>query len=74
MRRPFLQIVSHLAIRSQWKHWIFPLFCMIPYLLALLWLVSRNQFWIAQVMLAPLVMMFAVISMALLLAKIEFRR
>lgn len=74
MRRPFLQILSHLVIRSQWKRWIFPFFCMIPYLLALLWLVSRHQFWIAQVMLAPLLMMTAVISMALLLAKIEFKR
>jgi len=48
--------LRHVWIRSQWQRWLFPVVCMVPYGVSLVWLVLRGQHWIAQVLLAPLVM------------------
>ena len=48
--------LRHVWIRSQWQRWLFPVLCTVPYGLSLLWLALRGQLWIAQVLLAPLVM------------------
>ena len=44
-----------------------------PYLVILLWLLSRGLVWVAQVLLAPLVMGGVLAGMTLWLAKQEFR-
>lgn len=68
------QKIRHIVIRSRWTKWLIPLLCSLPYIISLFWLVSRGQLWIAQIMLAPLVMLLAVITLGLVLAKLEFRR
>ena len=66
--------LRHLLIRSHWKKWLVPVICLIPYLFSLFWLILRGQSWIAQIMLTPLFMGFAVAVLGLLLARSEFRR
>jgi hypothetical protein len=61
----------HLWIRSRWRRWLFPLICSLPYLLSLFWLAQRGQIWIAQVLLAPLVMAAAIGVLTLVLARLE---
>ena len=43
-------------ITSRWQRWLFPACCAVPYLGILFWLLSRGLIWVAQVLLAPLVM------------------
>jgi hypothetical protein len=47
--------------------------CALPYLAALLWLVARQQIWIAQVLLAPLLMGLLLAMLTVWLARQEFR-
>ena len=61
----------HLWIRSRWRRWLVPLVCSVPYLLSLVWLALRGELWIAQVLLAPLVMALAIAGLTLLLARLE---
>ena len=68
------QQLRHFLIRSRWRRWLVPLMCAVPYLASLAWLVSRQQAWIAQIMLAPLVMTGLLAVLSLTLARFEFRR
>jgi hypothetical protein len=70
MRRPPLR---HWLIRSRWRLWLFPLLCALPYLASLLWLLIQGQAWIAQVMLAPLLMGAALAGLTAWLGWLEFR-
>jgi hypothetical protein len=63
----------HLLIRSRWQRWWFPALCVIPYGACLVWLLGRGLFWVAQVMLAPVVMGGAMAVLTLWLARQEFR-
>jgi hypothetical protein len=65
--------LRHWLIRMQWRHWIFPLLCSLPYVGSLLWIILRGQFWIAQVLLAPLFMGLVIALMTFWLAQQEFR-
>ena len=66
--------LRHLWIRSRWRRWLVPLLCALPYAGSLIWLLARQQAWIAQIMLAPLVMTALLALLSLLLARLEFRR
>jgi hypothetical protein len=70
---PIQARLRHWLIRSQWRRWWFPGFCALPYLASLMWLVVRQQLWIAQVMMAPLLMGLALSLLTLWLARQEFR-
>lgn len=63
--------LRHLWIRSQWHRWLFPVLCAVPYGLSLVWLALRGQVWIAQVLLAPLLMALAIAGLTLWLARCE---
>ena len=65
--------ISHFLIRSQWKRWLLPTICLIPYFGSVIWLFSRGLAWVGQVMLAPLIMgvLLALLTYGLALA--EFR-
>ena len=63
--------LRHLWIRSRWQRWLFPLVCALPYGLSLIWLLQRGQPWIAQVLLAPLLMGVAIALLTLVLARCE---
>lgn len=69
-----VQRIRHLLIRSRWRRWLVPLVCALPYLGALVWLLLRQQAWIAQIMLAPLLMTALLALLSLTLARVEFRR
>ena len=69
----FAQRVRHLLIRSRWRRWLVPVLCALPYLGALIWLLLRQQAWIAQIMLAPLVMPGLLALLSFVLARMEFR-
>lgn len=69
-----LLTLRHWLIRTRWRRWLLPLLCVLPYLASLLWLLLQGQAWIAQVMLAPLLMGLALAALTLLLARQEFRR
>ena len=56
MKFPFLVRLRHWFIISRWQKWLFPVVCCIPYLAILGWLLMRGLFWVAQVLLAPLLM------------------
>ena len=66
--------LRHVLIRSRWRRWLLPLLCSLPYLASLLWLLLINEAWIAQVLLAPLVMAGALAVLSFWLARQEFRR
>ena len=66
--------LRRLWIRSRWRRWLVPLICALPYGGALLWLLLRQQAWIAQIMLAPLLMTGLLALLTLVLARLEFRR
>jgi hypothetical protein len=66
--------LRHALIRSRWRRWLLPLLCSLPYLASLLWLLLIGEAWIAQVLLAPLVMAAVLGSLSLWLARQEFRR
>jgi hypothetical protein len=68
------QRLRHWLIRSHWRRWLVPLLCALPYLASLLWLLARGQLWIAQVMLAPVLMGAALAGLTVWLARLEFRR
>ena len=70
----FRQRFRHLLIRSRWRRWSVPVACAVPYLGSLLWLLSRGQVWVVQIMLAPLVMGALLAGLTLLLSHLEFRR
>ena len=59
-------------ITSRWQRWLFPACCGVPYLAILLWLLGRGLIWVAQVLLAPLVM-GVLAGMTFWLARQEFR-
>jgi len=65
--------LRHLLITSRWQRWLFPAICIVPYLAILVWLLSRGLFWVAQVLLAPLLMGAVLAALTLALAKAEFR-
>ena len=65
--------LRHLLIRSRWRRWLLPLLCSLPYLASLLWLLLIGEAWIAQVLLAPLVMAGAIGLLSLWLARQEFK-
>jgi len=68
------QRLRHLWIRSRWRSWLVPVLCALPYLGALVWLLCRHQAWIAQILLAPLLMTALLALLSLALAHAEFRR
>lgn len=68
------QRLHHRLIISRWRRWLLPLLCSLPYLASMLWLVVLGEGWIAQVLLAPLVMGALLALLTLWLAKQEFRR
>lgn len=72
MRLSFEQL-RHRWIRLQVRRWIGPALCAIPYVGSILWLLGRDQLWIAGVMLSPLLVMALLISLTWLLAQLEFR-
>ena len=69
---PLLTRIRHLVITSRWQRWLFPTICILPYLAILGWLLSRGLIWIAQVLLAPLLMGAVLGLMTLGLAMAEF--
>jgi hypothetical protein len=68
------QRLRHFWIRSRWRRWLVPVLCALPYLGALIWLLLRQQAWIAQIMLAPVLMTGLLAALSLVLARMEFRR
>ncbi len=65
--------LRHLLITSRWQRWLFPVICILPYLGILVWLLTRGLFWVAQVLLAPLLMGVVLAMLTFVLAKAEFR-
>ena len=65
--------LRHLLISSRWQRWLFPVICMVPYVGILVWLLTRGLVWVAQVLLAPLLMGAVLAMMTLFLAKVEFK-
>ena len=70
---PLLNRLQYLLIRSRWKKWIFPAICALPYLGSIFWLLSIGQVWIAQILVAPLVMTLLIAFLTFILARLEFR-
>ena len=66
--------LRHALIRSRWRRWLLPLICVLPYLLSVLWLMLIGESWIAQVLLAPLLMAGVLGLLSFWLARQEFRR
>ena len=62
----------HYWIRLQLRRWLVPALCTLPYLGALLWLIGRSMIWLAQIMLAPILMAAILWTMTWLLASKEF--
>ena len=70
---PAANRLLNLIIRTRWKRWIFPFLCSIPYFASIIWLISKQQLWIAQILLAPILMTLMLVGITFLLAKLEFR-
>jgi len=70
---PGLVRLRHLLITSRWQQWLFPALCSLPYVAILIWLLSRGLVWVAQVLLAPLLMGGVLALLTLWLARSEFR-
>lgn len=70
---PWRQL-RHALIQSRWRRWLLPMLCSLPYLTSLVWLLLIGQAWIAQVLLAPLVMAGVLGSLSFWLARQEFNR
>tara|TARA_B100000674_G_scaffold411748_1_gene359907 strand:- start:32 stop:277 length:246 start_codon:yes stop_codon:yes gene_type:complete len=70
---PFKAKLRHWLITSRWQRWLFPACCAVPYVGILLWLLSLGLIWIAQVLLAPIVMGGVLAGMTFWLARQEFR-
>jgi hypothetical protein len=67
------QRLRHAWIRSRWRRWLPPLVCAVPYGASILWLLLLGQAWIAQVLLAPLLMAVLLGALTWWLAQREFR-
>ena len=65
--------LRHLLITSRWQRWLFPVICIAPYMTILVWLLSRGLIWVAQVLLAPLVMGAVLALLTVGLARAEFK-
>jgi len=65
--------LRHALITSRWQRWLFPTLCCIPYVACIVWLLGKGLFWVAQLMLAPLVMGGALALLTLWLAQQEFK-
>ena len=65
--------LRHLLITSRWQRWLFPVICIAPYMSILVWLLSRGLIWVAQVLLAPLVMGAVLALLTVGLARAEFK-
>lgn len=63
----------HQLIRLQWRRWLLPLLCAMPYGLSLLWLGQQGLLWLVQIMLAPLLMAVVIGALTWFLARLEFR-
>lgn len=70
---PWLVRLRHRLILSRWQRWWFPSLCLLPYLLCLVWMLSKGLVWVAQVLLAPLLMGAAMAGLTIWLAQQEFR-
>jgi cellulose synthase/poly-beta-1,6-N-acetylglucosamine synthase-like glycosyltransferase len=64
--------LRHLLIISKWQRWLFPAVCLIPYFGILFWLLLNGLIWVAQVLLAPLLMGGLLALLTYLLAEAEF--
>ena len=73
MKLSVKQQLRHRLIRSRWQRWLLPLLCSLPYLASILWLLALQEVWIAQVLLAPLLMAAMLASLTWWLARQEFR-
>ena len=65
--------VRHRLILLQWRRWLVPFLCSIPYSCSILWLISGLA-WVAGVLLAPLVMGTVLIGLTFWLERLEYRR
>lgn len=74
MKLTLLQQLNRLLILSRWRRWLFPLLLSIPYISSILWLVSMNYVWVAQVLCAPLIMGVILAAVTIWLAREEFTR
>ena len=70
---PRITLLRHFLIVSSWKSWLFPAVCLVPYFLIVFWMFSSGLAWVAQVMLAPILMAVIIGLMTLWLAVLEFR-
>ncbi len=70
---PLAVRARHLLITSRWQRWLFPALCCLPYVVCLVWLLAKGLVWIAQVMLAPLLMASILAGLTFWLAQLEFR-
>ncbi len=68
------QKLRHLIIKSGWRKWIPLALSGIPYILSIFWLLGKGQAWIANVMLAPILMTGLLVLLTVILARLEFRR
>ena len=73
MKLPFYVRLRHWFIIGRWQKWLFPVVCCVPYAAILVWLLIRGLFWVAQVLLAPLLMGAVLAGLTLFLARQEFR-
>lgn len=74
MKLTLLQQLNRLLILSRWRRWLFPLLLSIPYISSIIWLVSMNYVWVAQVLCAPLIMGVILAAVTIWLAREEFTR
>ena len=70
---PLLVQLRHLIITSRWQRWLFPVICILPYLAILIWMLTRGLIWVAQVLLAPLLMGVVLGLLTIWLANAEFK-
>jgi hypothetical protein len=66
--------LRHRWILLRWRRWAVPALCCLPYLGSILWLMGRGLYWVAAVLLAPLLMGLAVMVLTWWLERLEFRR
>lgn len=65
--------LRHALIRSRWRRWLLPLLLALPYVASIAWLLLLGEAWIAQVLLAPIVMAAVLGLLSLWLARQEFK-
>ena len=66
--------LRHYLILFQWRRWLVPVLCALPYFCSIVWLIQRDLVWVAGVLLAPLLMSIVVIALTWWLERMEFRR